>query len=207
MRLAPILTVLSMLALGPSERAFASFTVNANLAGGTQTCASATGLTFTPGANNLVTYFCSSAQTNNTCAMSGDLNYQLINATVDVACSNLVATGLVVDATFGGVQNGDGTMSGLNPGGICNAATNVSYTPDSNTVAWTCGTYVASCQPVTNTTTVFDLAQNKLTVQCVSLAPTGNGLATPNSLPASADTLLTVTVNPASNPVSSNISV
>ena len=203
MRLASILTVLSMLALAPSERAFASFAVNANLAGGTQTCASATGLTFTPGATSTVSYSCATSQTTNTCTMSGDLNYQLNTATVDVGCSNLVATGLVVDATFGGVQNADGTMSGLNPGGICNAATNVAYALDSNTVSWTCGTYNATCTPVADTTSVFDLAQNKLTVQCVSLGPTGTGLATPNSLPASADTLLTVTVNPAGSPVSS----
>lgn len=203
MRLASILTVLSMLAIAPSERAFASFTVNANLTGGTQTCGSATGLIFTPGATPTVNYTCASTQTNNICTMSGELNYTLNTASVDVACSNLTATGLVVDATFGGVQNGDGTMAGLNPGGVCNAAMNVAFVPDTNTLSWTCGANALSCQLLDNTVATFDLAQNKMTAQCVSLGPTGAGLATPASLPASADTLLTVTVNPAGSPVSS----
>jgi hypothetical protein len=194
-----------MLALAPSERALASFTVNANLTAGTQSCAAATSLSFTPGVTNTVSYTCSSTQTNNVCTMSGDLNYTLNNSTVTVPCSNLVATGLVVDATFGGVQNGDGTMLGGTPGGVCNAATNVGYVPGTNTFSWTCGAFTASCQPIADTT--LDLVNNRVNVQCVAAAPTGVARANPSSLAASAQTLLTVTVSPASNPVSSGITV
>ena len=204
MRLASLLTVLSMLALAPSEDAFASFAVNANLSAGTQSCAAATSLSFNAGAGT-VSYTCATTQTNNVCTVSGDLNYTLNSATVDVPCSALVATGLIVDATFGGVQNGDGTQSGLNPGGICTAATNVGYVPGTNTFSWTCGTFVASCDPIADT--VFDLAQNRVNVQCVAAAPIGAGQANPAALAASADTLLTVTVTPASNPVSSSVTV
>lgn len=210
MRLAPILTVVSMLALLPSEAVHASFTVNADLGTGTNTCASASSLTFVPGTPNTVNYRCDSTQTNNACTVSGALVYTLASASVTVGCSNLVATGLMVDATFGGVQNGDGTQTVSSAGNVCSSAYAVGYEPGTQVFNWTCpravgGDFVASCQPLSGVS--FDLAANRITVACAVAAPTGSGNANPAVVAATGSTLLTVGVVPASNPTSTGITV
>lgn len=205
MRLIATLTVAATLLGLVTSEANASFTVNANVGGNNQTCSAATTLSYVPGSPATVNYFCSSTQTSNSCTTSGALNYALGTTTVDVPCSNLTATGLIVDATFGGVENGDGTQTPSAPGGVCSNATSVGYTPDSNTFTWTCGSFVGICQPISTTT--FDLAANRVAVACAVAAPTGTGAASPSSVVQTTSTLLTVGVIPASNPSSTGITV
>src|SRR5438477_10010102 len=109
MRLIATLTVAATLLALFSSEAGATFKVNATVGANTQTCNAATTLSHTAGASSTVSYFCSTTQTNNACTASGALVYDLAAGAVSVPCSNLVTTGLTVDATFGGVQNGDGT--------------------------------------------------------------------------------------------------
>lgn len=113
--------------------------------------------------------------------------------------SGLAAPSVSVYAQFAGHENGDGS------GNPCSVPSGLGYRPDSDRLTWSCGVHLGRCD--SSATMIFDLSTKRISAQCALTAPVGAGRATPATLAAGGNVLLTATVTPASSPMSSGIVV